>query len=281
MTEPMPTFEWGTLKSGFAIITGVFRTGHPRRSRTSASFVSSHGAIVEADQRLPFNTPLEFLVPARRTDRRPAEPMTAELVRASERQFAMAEFDHAGHALFRDHSGLFRSFADVRSHENILHFANRFGPLGGDASVAIAEVVPEEPWKQSLEMIWAEPLSLWQAEAKHMQEVVALRDAAGHEHEQKQAEIAALVSEGLRDRIDFALGASDGRSSLIIRPKGLIGALWLQAARAVAGNRDLKQCAECATWYEVSAEHARPDKIFCSDACRMRAYRRRKKEKEA
>ena len=43
----------------------------------------------------------------------------------------------------------------------------------------------------------------------------------------------------------------------------------------VAGTAT-KQCEECPTWIAIAPGSGRPDKKYCSDACRMRGYRKRK-----
>jgi hypothetical protein len=65
--------------------------------------------------------------------------------------------------------------------------------------------------------------------------------------------------------------------SLYEVPHSLIGALWLQFAQAIHGQKKFRLC-ECGTRFEVAPDTARKDKVFCSDACRARAYRRRKAE---
>ncbi|RMF09397.1 MAG: hypothetical protein D6773_01715, partial [Alphaproteobacteria bacterium] len=174
MRDPIAHFEWGSVEGGFALIAGVHDTGHPRRVRAGAGFVSSHGAIVEGDQKIPFGEPFACLVPAQPEERRVAEPMTGTLLAAGERQFAMAELAYRRYRLFRDHSGLFRAFAMLRTSKDILAFANRYGPLGADASIAVTETVPGEPWKRGLHLVWAEPLTYWQREAAAMREVLAI-----------------------------------------------------------------------------------------------------------
>jgi hypothetical protein len=68
------------------------------------------------------------------------------------------------------------------------------------------------------------------------------------------------------------------RLGLYIVPDGLIGALWLQFARAIERDSRFRQCAECTTWFEVSPGRGRTDKQFCSTACRTKAYRKRQAE---
>jgi hypothetical protein len=68
------------------------------------------------------------------------------------------------------------------------------------------------------------------------------------------------------------------RLGLYIVPDGLVGALWLQFARAVERDAQFRQCTECTTWFEVAPGRGRADKQFCSTACRTRAYRKRQAE---
>ena len=53
----------------------------------------------------------------------------------------------------------------------------------------------------------------------------------------------------------------------------LKGALWLQLAEAVTGDKTYRRCPTCSKWIEFSSEGARADRLFCSNACRNAAYR--------
>jgi hypothetical protein len=66
------------------------------------------------------------------------------------------------------------------------------------------------------------------------------------------------------------------RLRLHLKPETLLGALWLQFAQAISGNKAFRQCVVCGTWYELDSETARKKKNYCSDACRSKAYRDRK-----
>jgi hypothetical protein len=68
------------------------------------------------------------------------------------------------------------------------------------------------------------------------------------------------------------------RLGLYIVPDGLIGALWLQFARAVERDSKFRQCAECGIWFELARGTARADKLYCSTPCRTKAYRKRQAE---
>jgi hypothetical protein len=69
--------------------------------------------------------------------------------------------------------------------------------------------------------------------------------------------------------------ATKARTELVFIPGSLLGALWLQFARAIEGNRSYRQCKECGQWFEVSPETARTSRLFCSGPCRSKAYRGR------
>ena len=89
-----------------------------------------------------------------------------------------------------------------------------------------------------------------------------------------------LINEHLHHRASPRLlwEPNRDRLGLYIAPEGLIGALWLQFARAVERDARFRQCTECTTWFEVAPGRGRADKQFCSTACRTRAYRKRQAE---
>lgn len=59
-------------------------------------------------------------------------------------------------------------------------------------------------------------------------------------------------------------------------PDNMVGALWFQFANAVCDNSGFRRCRECGRWLQLGPGSGRPEKTYCSDACRMRAYRKRK-----
>ncbi len=69
-----------------------------------------------------------------------------------------------------------------------------------------------------------------------------------------------------------------GEARLCIRPSTLSDALWTQLALAIDGSQSLQTCVECKKWFAIKSDRGRSDKEYCSDACRMRAYRKRKKD---
>ena len=69
-----------------------------------------------------------------------------------------------------------------------------------------------------------------------------------------------------------------GGRSIRVVPRDLWGALWLQFADAVASGARYERCRECTTWFELSPQAARADRLYCSEGCKQKAYRERKAE---
>jgi hypothetical protein len=67
-----------------------------------------------------------------------------------------------------------------------------------------------------------------------------------------------------------------GSPRLCIRPYNLFHALFAQLVLAIDGNLNLRACLQCRKWFTLEAGRGRSDKEYCSNACRMRAYRKRK-----
>jgi hypothetical protein len=71
------------------------------------------------------------------------------------------------------------------------------------------------------------------------------------------------------------------RTSLQFIPTSLIGALWLQFARAVDGSKSYKECEACGKWFDVSKYGSRADKKTCNGTCRKRLKRRIERERKS
>jgi hypothetical protein len=92
--------------------------------------------------------------------------------------------------------------------------------------------------------------------------------------------VRSVINKQLQGRASPRLlwDANRERLGLYIVPEGLIGALWLQFARAVERDSQFRQCAECGIWFELAPGTARADKLYCSTPCRTKAYRKRQAE---
>lgn len=92
--------------------------------------------------------------------------------------------------------------------------------------------------------------------------------------------VQKTINDRLKGRISPRLlwGKNRTKLGLYIVPNSLIGALWLQFAQAIDGNKEYRRCEECRGWFELSPETARTSKLYCSNACRSRAYRGRQEQ---
>jgi hypothetical protein len=64
--------------------------------------------------------------------------------------------------------------------------------------------------------------------------------------------------------------------TLRIVPETLIGAMWFQCARALTLNPSFRACRNCGKWFELSPDTRRKQSIYCSDRCKVAAYRAKK-----
>lgn len=93
------------------------------------------------------------------------------------------------------------------------------------------------------------------------------------------------VGAALRGLVNAYLGrycsprlVRDGGVQIAILPEHLLGAMWLQLARVIDGNRDFKKCERegCGEWFEIPLGGTK--KRYCTDACKSRAFRIRKRQ---
>lgn len=91
--------------------------------------------------------------------------------------------------------------------------------------------------------------------------------------------LADFINVELRDRTATKLELYNERLETEVNPVGLIGAMYFQFAMAIANETALRRCETCGTWMGIGEGVGRREKRYCSAACQMRAYRRRKKSK--
>ena len=86
----------------------------------------------------------------------------------------------------------------------------------------------------------------------------------------------ALAGAGLQ--IGAEWDAAAGKLVAAVYALSLDDAAWYQAADACWRDRVFRRCRWCFLDFDVSAGASRTDRRFCSDACRLRAFRGRKEE---
>jgi hypothetical protein len=72
------------------------------------------------------------------------------------------------------------------------------------------------------------------------------------------------------------LSPERGSFRLHVVPDTLLAAMWLQCARVLTENVTNRTCEHCKKWFEVSPDSRRTNSKYCSDRCKVAAYRIRK-----
>lgn len=131
--------------------------------------------------------------------------------------------------------------------------------------------------------------SIWQKMCSDWSEsdAIAALKQLGHQDKffERHRDWKVYCEERFRAKLNSALLESSpqivrdaaGEKKIRPVPKDLLSFMWLQLAQAYLGNKSFTVCQQCDKWYETGHDGRISSKRFCSDACRMRAYRRRKK----
>lgn len=139
--------------------------------------------------------------------------------------------------------------------EGLRVFANEFGLLGE----------ADQP----------ELVELWFHEIRYMRRVLEKQEKSPTGNFSVFEKALSRVSK----RLDWSMWprpSSDktARFEVYLQPPSLLSAMWFQFALAVEDITGFKRCQQCKSFIEVAPGSNRPDIIFCSNPCRMRAYRK-------
>jgi hypothetical protein len=92
--------------------------------------------------------------------------------------------------------------------------------------------------------------------------------------------LVQAVNHQLRNRVSPQLWIDpDGRRLIEqLHPQDLLSAMWAQLYRAMTAGKIYRNCKACAKWFEISGddEGYTTRRMYCSDVCRVRAYRGRR-----
>ncbi len=179
--------------------------------------------------------------------------------------------------LFQSGQSSFLEFAQTPlTPDDVRALADRYGPMRTQL---------RERW-QCLDDYLGHRIDYWYLEIATLRKAVGLWDKA-----KATGDFSNLIRDlqrttEFRFRRDREVGTgvnvllkedpADGSARLCMRPTHLCDALWIQLAHAIDGSEALRACVECKKWFTIKAGRGRSDKEYCSDACRMRAYRERK-----
>jgi hypothetical protein len=197
--------------------------------------------------------------------------------------------------MVREHATLFRTFADLdfRDRGAILEFATTYGLLGTDRQ-------EQGPLLSELGHHYAlgESHLTWAREICLMREVRALTQCRpeaeqaeideryrqhGLDPERRRREDAKKLDwlfnvhlQHVQPRMSFQPGLPP---SLSYTPLTLLAAMWLQLALAIKDDKDFQACKFCRALFEISTAQTgfRRHREFCSDSCKTKDYRKRKR----
>jgi len=119
------------------------------------------------------------------------------------------------------------------------------------------------------------PLDIWRREIRALRACTDLWDAlAGGNRQASDALNRKLAEKLARIRFQLTAWPEGDRFRLGYRPARLIDAIWQRFAEEIAGIIQCARCPAptCGRWFLRSA--ARSDRLYCSQACRMQAWRR-------
>lgn len=121
-----------------------------------------------------------------------------------------------------------------------------------------------------------EYLWTWATKADSDAEIL-LRIARGWAQQEINEAIGGDKQPGTNSSARVVFDQDRGRMTLRIVPETLIGAMWFQCARVLTLNPTFRACNHCGKWFELSPDTRRRQAIYCSDRCKVAAYRAKKR----
>ena len=190
----------------------------------------------------------------------------------------------------KKNAGLFQRFASLpRTTDAILSFANDYGLLGppirqqfdSSKSGRVYEVV-RLPGVYRREPQYPQKSHSWLAQIQLMREFLDFSEGTPG---RQRMTLKDRVNTALRETCAPVLDWTEEHTGqpqfrLDWQPRSLLGALWLQAARSV-DDKSFRPCMSCGGLMEISRAETTGKKShsrFCSDKCRVRGYRQRKRQ---
>jgi hypothetical protein len=206
-------------------------------------------------------------------------------------------------------SSLYREFANLQpTREAIKTFANTHGLLGISLIKKPKESHPNpraeividesfETWQNQILLMYA-VITVWEAiqdenittlaryskvfQAYHELKGMTPINAAYHfvlnrvneQFEPEYIEYWKPAPQAVLRRVAETLTNRFGTDFQVV-PTTLHQALWCQVASWIKGGKPLQECIECKKLFVVNAKSPRSTLEFCSDACRVKAYRKR------
>jgi hypothetical protein len=155
---------------------------------------------------------------------------------------------------------LYARFAELDSSEkSCVDFANAWGLL-----------TTESPSQ-------AEPLDFWRKEIRKIKGLMNVLEAKEKppggllRRSRDQVSLPSITVRLVPGELD--VDGNIGRPKLLLGPKDLLEAMYLQLGKFVAGDGSLRSCRQCGEWFECGGtESRRSIAIFCSEKCKNRFH---------
>jgi hypothetical protein len=211
------------------------------------------------------------------------EPPLADRFFLSAPEAAWSRFDEKPwqKGTLKSEPDLYAKIASVGvSPGSILNYANRYGFLGPTVELRRTE---QMLWREYLSepgfafsdsvSFYAEPASRWLSVGGWLSHEITRMEKVGWE-----TATTFLNWMNPESRLDYRVerDSATGRLKGELVASSLADLLMVQLVSAAEAEVRHRRCEQCRTFFPVRAGLGRPEKKYCSDACRMRAYRQRK-----
>lgn len=170
---------------------------------------------------------------------------------------------------------LFEQFAKLEATEEAFkRFADEFGVLGlGPEVTGIPRVHVEGN-------VTGERYTSWWLARREVAEAWQLWNTIRTDATARMIRLEAMVNAGLEGHIATRVIWHEKRRQYVFRffPTTLLGCMWLAFSRtALTGDAQFQQCKSCGKVIEIGKGARTASTEFCSEACRVCAYRARVK----
>jgi Family of unknown function (DUF6076) len=128
---------------------------------------------------------------------------------------------------------------------------------------------------------WAEPASDWLNLLGLLSNAINIMEKIGSESKRKQDMFLNWYNMNTERSLDYRVEWDSTTSKLKgeLVASSLVDMLMVQLVSAAEADIRHRRCEQCQTFFQVHPGAGRPEKKYCSDACRMRAYRIREASK--
>jgi len=204
---------------------------------------------------------------------------------------------HTYAPMSREHASLFRTFADLDYTDvaAILDFVKRYGLLGlprREQNILVAQKSGQDRHHYAggeSHLDWAREICLMREALQLTRTKTAAEEAldraawnrVGLEppHAERRKKLFWLFNFHLQHVQARMVFEREDRLQLSYAPLTLLSAMWLQLALSVAGDKEFRACKFCRRLFEISTEQTgfRRHREFCSDTCKTKDYRKRKR----